>query len=47
MKYKEQLSFWKQVQIPNRIGIKIPESKTAFEVELNLFVVQTGLEKIW
>jgi hypothetical protein len=45
MKSEEELSFWKQVQIPNRIGIKTPRSKTGFEFELNLLGKQTCLEK--
>jgi hypothetical protein len=45
IKHSEQHSFWKQVQIPNKIWIKIPGSKTAFEFELNLLGVQTCLEK--
>jgi hypothetical protein len=45
MKDKEQLSFWKKDQITNIIWIKIPRSRTSFEVELNLFEVQTRLEK--
>jgi hypothetical protein len=44
-KDKEQISFWKEVQIPNRIWIKILGSKTGFEFALNLFEVQTCLEK--
>jgi hypothetical protein len=43
MKDSEQHSFWKQVQITNRILIKIPGSKTTFEYELNLFEVETYL----
>jgi hypothetical protein len=31
MKDKEQLSFWKQVQIQNKNWITIPDSKTTFE----------------
>jgi hypothetical protein len=45
IEYKEQLSFWKQVQMQNRIRSKIPGSKNAFEFEPNLLGVQTGLEK--
>ena len=45
MKDSEELSFWHQVQIPNRILVKIPGSQTSFEFELNLFEVQTCLEK--
>jgi hypothetical protein len=44
-KDREQLFFWKHIQIPNRIWIKIPGSKTTFQFELNLFEVQTCLEK--
>jgi hypothetical protein len=42
----EQLSFWNEVEIRNRILIKNPGSRTIFEPELNLFEVQTCLEKI-
>jgi hypothetical protein len=42
---REQLSFWKQVQIRSTIRIKIPGRKTAFELEPNLLGVQTSLEK--
>jgi hypothetical protein len=45
MKNKEQFSIWGKVQIPNRICMKIPGSKTAFEFELNLLDAQTCLEK--
>jgi hypothetical protein len=45
IEYKEQLSFWKQVQMQNRIRSKIPGSKNAFEFGPNLLGVQTGLEK--
>jgi hypothetical protein len=45
MKGKEQFSFWKKVQITNRIWIKILGIKTAFEFELNLLDIQTYLEK--
>jgi hypothetical protein len=41
----EQISFWKQVQIPNKILIKIPGSKIAFEFAMNVFEVQKCLEK--
>jgi hypothetical protein len=41
----KQLSFWKQVQISNRIRIKIPGSQTTCEFELNLCGVQTCLKK--
>jgi hypothetical protein len=44
IKDKEELSFWKQVQISNKIWSKIPGSQTTFEFELNLFEVQTCLE---
>jgi hypothetical protein len=39
MKDKEQLSFWKQVQIQNRSCIKNPESKTASKFDPNLLGV--------
>jgi hypothetical protein len=45
MKDREQLPFLKQVQIPNSILIKVPGSKISFDFELNLFEVQTCLEK--
>jgi hypothetical protein len=45
MKDKKQLSFPKKVQIPNRIGIKIPGRKIAFQFELNLFGIQTCFKK--
>jgi hypothetical protein len=45
MKESEQFSVWKKVKIPNIIGIKILGSKSAFEFELNLFAVQTRLNK--
>jgi hypothetical protein len=45
MEDKEQLSFLKQVQIRNRIYIKNPRSKTAFEFGPKLLEVQTRLEK--
>jgi hypothetical protein len=45
IKDKEQLFFKKQVQILNRISIKIPVSKTSFEFELDLFDVQTCVKK--
>jgi hypothetical protein len=45
MKDNEELSFWDQVQIPNRFLVKIPGNQTAIEFELNLFEVQTCLEK--
>jgi hypothetical protein len=45
MKDSEELSFWHQVQIPNKILVKIPGSQTSFEFELNLFEVQACLEK--
>jgi hypothetical protein len=44
MKDKEHVSFWKKVQIPNKIRTKIPGNQAAFEFELNLFEVQTCLE---
>jgi hypothetical protein len=45
MRDSEELYFLDQVQIPNRILVKILGSQTAFEFELNLFEVQTCLEK--
>jgi hypothetical protein len=45
MENKEQLSFWTQVQIENRIQTKIPGSKTTFEFGPNLMGVQTDLEQ--
>jgi hypothetical protein len=42
---KEQLSFWKHVQIQNRIQTKIPSSKSAFQFEPNLLDIQTSLDK--
>jgi hypothetical protein len=41
----EQLSFWKKIQIPNIVLIKIPGRKTAFEFALNLSEIQTCLKK--
>jgi hypothetical protein len=42
---KEQLYHLNQVQIRNRILIKNPRRGTVFELELNLFEIQTYLEK--
>jgi hypothetical protein len=45
MEDKQQLSFWKIIQIRNGIEIKNPGSKTTFEFGPNLLGVQTRLEK--
>jgi hypothetical protein len=42
---EDHLSFWNEDQIQNRIGIKNPGIRTVFELELNLFEVQTCLGK--
>jgi hypothetical protein len=42
---KEQLTFWNQVQIRERIRIKNSRSKTDFEFGSNLLGIQTYLEK--
>jgi hypothetical protein len=42
---KEQLSFWNQVEMRNRIQIKNPGIRTVFEHDLNLLGIQTCLKK--
>jgi hypothetical protein len=44
MEDREQLSLLKQVQIQNRISVKILGSKTTFEFGTILLGVQTSLE---